>query len=185
MRIEGKLTRWEGAQGFGFITPDLGGPDVFIHISAFPRGGSKPRLGERLAFEIALDDKGRKRASKVERLRLVVAKPAEQREESTGRRGGWRRFLIPLALFGAGYATFGVPWSPFGSRPAQEAVVPAAELPPVVIPVPAPTPAFTCDGRTRCTQMRSCEEATFFLQHCPGTEMDGDRDGIPCEQQHC
>ncbi|MEO7244345.1 MAG: excalibur calcium-binding domain-containing protein [Rubrivivax sp.] len=44
---------------------------------------------------------------------------------------------------------------------------------------------LTCDGRKRCTQMRSCEEATWFLQHCPGVEMDGDRDGVPCEQQWC
>ena len=44
---------------------------------------------------------------------------------------------------------------------------------------------FSCDGRTRCPQMTSCEEATFFIQNCPGTEMDGDRDGIPCESQWC
>ncbi|WP_240920827.1 excalibur calcium-binding domain-containing protein [Rubrivivax sp. JA1026] len=53
-------------------------------------------------------------------------------------------------------------------------------------PVPATTPSrFSCDGRTRCTQMRSCEEAKFFLDHCPGVQMDGDGDGIPCEQQWC
>ena len=45
--------------------------------------------------------------------------------------------------------------------------------------------AARCDGRTRCTQMRSCEEARHFLQHCPGVQMDGDHDGIPCERQWC
>ena len=44
---------------------------------------------------------------------------------------------------------------------------------------------YRCDGRTRCTQMTSCEEATYFIQNCPNTEMDGDNDGIPCESQHC
>jgi hypothetical protein len=29
------------------------------------------------------------------------------------------------------------------------------------------------------------QEATFFLRNCPGTKMDGNRDGIPCEQQWC
>lgn len=48
-----------------------------------------------------------------------------------------------------------------------------------------PAPAFSCDGRTRCSQMTSCAEATFFIQNCPGTEMDGDRDGVPCEKQWC
>jgi hypothetical protein len=46
-------------------------------------------------------------------------------------------------------------------------------------------PNFQCDGRTYCSQMTSCAEATFFLQNCPGTKMDGDHDGIPCEQQWC
>jgi hypothetical protein len=44
---------------------------------------------------------------------------------------------------------------------------------------------YACDGRTRCPQMHSCEEATWFLQHCPGTKMDGDGDGTPCEIQFC
>lgn len=44
---------------------------------------------------------------------------------------------------------------------------------------------FRCEGKTRCSQMSSCDEATFYLQNCPGTEMDGDRDGVPCESQHC
>ena len=56
---------------------------------------------------------------------------------------------------------------------------------------PAPSTAtsqparFSCDGRTRCTQMTSCEEAAYFIQHCPNTTMDGDHDGVPCEQQWC
>ena len=47
------------------------------------------------------------------------------------------------------------------------------------------TAKFVCDGRQHCTQMRSCEEANFFLRNCPDTKMDGDRDGIPCEEQFC
>ncbi|CAN5236386.1 hypothetical protein BH09PSE6_BH09PSE6_01890 [soil metagenome] len=53
---------------------------------------------------------------------------------------------------------------------------------------PAPMPVrttYACDGRIHCSQMTSCAEATFFLKNCPGTKMDGDHDGIPCEQQWC
>lgn len=46
-------------------------------------------------------------------------------------------------------------------------------------------PKYECDGRKRCSQMHSCEEATWFIQHCPGMEMDGDGDGVPCERQWC
>lgn len=51
----------------------------------------------------------------------------------------------------------------------------------------APIAAFNyhCDGRTYCSQMTSCEEATWFLKNCPGTKMDGNNDGIPCEKQWC
>ena len=44
---------------------------------------------------------------------------------------------------------------------------------------------FRCDGRTYCSQMTSCAEATYFLKNCPGTKMDGNNDGIPCEKQWC
>jgi hypothetical protein len=44
---------------------------------------------------------------------------------------------------------------------------------------------FKCDGRIYCSQMTSCEEAKFFLENCPGVKMDGDNDGVPCEQQWC
>jgi Excalibur calcium-binding domain len=50
---------------------------------------------------------------------------------------------------------------------------------------PASEPGYRCDGRVYCSQMHSCEEATWFLEHCPGMKMDGDGDGIPCEDQHC
>lgn len=44
---------------------------------------------------------------------------------------------------------------------------------------------YTCKGKTYCSQMTSCEEAMFYQHNCPGTKMDGDHDGIPCESQWC
>jgi hypothetical protein len=46
-------------------------------------------------------------------------------------------------------------------------------------------PKFSCDGRTHCSQMTSCDEAMYFLENCPGVKMDGEGDGIPCEGQWC
>lgn len=48
-----------------------------------------------------------------------------------------------------------------------------------------PAPSIQCDGREYCSQMTSCAEAKFFIQNCPNTKMDGDRDGVPCEKQWC
>lgn len=47
----------------------------------------------------------------------------------------------------------------------------------------ASSPSFKCDGRTHCSQMHSYEEAVFFINHCPNTQMDGNNDGEPCESQ--
>jgi hypothetical protein len=81
------------------------------------------------------------------------------------------------------------------AAPEQSAVVDAPPVPhprvddafPAARRLAEPTPAtdFKCDGRKYCSQMTSCEEATFFLLNCPGVKMDGDHDGIPCERQWC
>jgi hypothetical protein len=41
--------------------------------------------------------------------------------------------------------------------------------------------SFKCDGRQHCGQMNSRAEAEYFVKNCPNTKMDGDHDGIPCE----
>ncbi len=48
-----------------------------------------------------------------------------------------------------------------------------------------PIAPFHCDGRRYCSQMKSCAEAKYFLEHCPNVKMDGDHNGIPCESQWC
>jgi excalibur calcium-binding domain-containing protein len=53
------------------------------------------------------------------------------------------------------------------------------------MPATASAAAFNCDGRTHCSQMTSCAEATYFIEHCPNTKMDGNNDGVPCESQWC
>ncbi len=46
-----------------------------------------------------------------------------------------------------------------------------------------PNNHFECDGRVYCSDMKSYEEAKFFVDNCPNTKMDGDHDGEPCESQ--
>jgi hypothetical protein len=75
----------------------------------------------------------------------------------------------------------------FQSSHRQEAFVGDAIAEEDAPPTTAPNSAshFQCDGRTHCSQMSSCEEATYFLKNCPGTKMDGNHDGVPCEKQWC
>lgn len=69
-------------------------------------------------------------------------------------------------------------------RRAAAASAPAATGTPAASSTPSAS-GSRCDGRQRCVQMRSCAEAKYFLAHCPGVQMDGDGDGIPCEEQWC
>ena len=42
---------------------------------------------------------------------------------------------------------------------------------------------FSCsDNKRYCGEMRSCDEAYFFLSECWVSGLDGDQDGIPCEK---
>jgi len=67
-----------------------------------------------------------------------------------------------------------------------EAAAPAAATSREIAPSPTTvSSSFVCDGRKHCSQMRSCPEAKYFLANCPGVKMDGDNDGIPCEEQLC
>jgi cold shock CspA family protein len=43
------------------------------------------------------------------------------------------------------------------------------------------TTQFKCDERQHCSQMNSRAEAVWYVQNCPNHKMDGDGDGIPCE----
>lgn len=70
------------------------------------------------------------------------------------------------------------------SPPAAATPVPSKSTPSPA-PITRSAEAFRCDGRKYCSQMRSCPEATYFLNNCPGVKMDGDGDGIPCEEQWC
>jgi CspA family cold shock protein len=54
--------KWFNLQkGFGFIAPDDGGKDAFVHISAMERAGiSQLREGQKLRFELVSDQKSGK-----------------------------------------------------------------------------------------------------------------------------
>ena len=55
-------------KGFGFITPETGGTDVFVHVSAALSGGSL-REGQQVSYEVGQDRKTGK--SKAENVRAV------------------------------------------------------------------------------------------------------------------
>lgn len=52
----GTVKWFNNAKGFGFIQPDNGGPDVFVHISAVERAGMQTLAeGQKIQYEIVQD----------------------------------------------------------------------------------------------------------------------------------
>lgn len=67
MRLQGTLTAWNDARGFGFITPAGSSTSVFVHIRGFQDRSERPRVGESLTFEVELSAEGKQRAMRVRR----------------------------------------------------------------------------------------------------------------------
>ncbi|GIU66422.1 hypothetical protein PsB1_0576 [Candidatus Phycosocius spiralis] len=57
----GTVKWFNGQKGFGFIAPDDGGPDAFVHISAVERSGmSDLRDGQKVSYDLVADRKSGK-----------------------------------------------------------------------------------------------------------------------------
>lgn len=186
MKLHGTLSKWNDDRGFGFITPAEGGVEVFVHVSAFPRDGERPRIGETLGFEVETGPDGRKRAialtrpQQAPRAQPGPRPPPRARDRSRRSPLGHVLPLVVIVALVFGYDRYSGQIADWVSPSPTNALT--TRMPAAVSP---PARTYRCDGRTHCSQMTSCEEATYFLRNCPGTKMDGNNDGVPCEMQWC
>ncbi len=57
---KGTVKWFNPTKGYGFVAPDTGGKDVFVHISAVQKAGLRTlNEGQRLSFEIEQQQNGR------------------------------------------------------------------------------------------------------------------------------
>ena len=192
MRFEGTLKSWNDDKGFGFISPSQGGQDIFVHISEYRRGG-RPVINEALTFEVALNPQGKKCAVKVQGVGAQQAAYQPDRSHrpvrvsrSGNSPGSALKSVVGLLLVAVlGWQAYAYYQKVAPAGRASEAASPADQPLLDLAPSRAAPASYVCDGRQHCSQMTSCAEATYFLKNCPGTKMDGDNDGVPCEDQLC
>ncbi|MEA3407540.1 MAG: cold shock and DUF1294 domain-containing protein [Chloroflexota bacterium] len=79
---QGVVKVWKDDAGYGFIVPDGGGEDVFLHISELGNRQRRPHVGDRIRYRLDWDERGRPRAA-------------------NARIGGVAPSLIAIVTFGA------------------------------------------------------------------------------------
>ncbi|MFB2726768.1 excalibur calcium-binding domain-containing protein [Shewanella mangrovisoli] len=186
----GILVRWNDEKGFGFIQPEQQGKDVFIHITVLKHMARKPQVGDSILYRTEIQNDGKVKAIKasIEGVAVLANTSKSPRRNANPPSRSLSNTLLPLLLiFGIGifgfkkYTEFEIAQAPNNT---EIETTPLYE--PQTQPLSAPKTQFRCEaGKTHCSHMSSCAEATFYINHCPNTQMDGDGDGIPCERQWC
>ncbi|WP_095210093.1 cold shock domain-containing protein [Endozoicomonas ascidiicola] len=178
----GRIKTWNEDRGFGFIQSDELPKDIFVHISALKGLARKPRVGDIIHFQVENQPNGKLRAvnCSIEGVAKVAPSPRKSRPYRHRKKPGFIRKLLPAAVIMA--VIFG-----YQKLANSNVAVPEPQSVMSLFESKSSNSAakFSCNGKIHCSQMTSCEEATFYQNNCPGTNMDGDRDGVPCERQLC
>lgn len=194
--LRGFLEHWDDARGFGFIYHIDYPKGVFIHISAFNRNISRrPVLGDMIVYELLVAANGKNKAinAQIEGVGATT-KPSQKRNNKKSSANLIKVILIALlTIVSLLVNKYQANRDARQSMPtiAEESISAPLAMPKVVersIAKPLVTPSqtqYSCQGKTYCSQMYSCEEAQFYQSNCSGTQMDGDGDGIPCEDHWC
>lgn len=66
MRFQGKIIQWQDDKGYGFVTPNGGGQQAFVHIKSFTGAKRRPANGDLITYEAVTDGKGRLSAKKIQ-----------------------------------------------------------------------------------------------------------------------
>ena len=94
MAMTGTIKFFNAERGYGFIKPDDGGRDVFVHITAVERAGLKDLAeGQRITFEVEPDKKGKGPKAVnlvISYLRICRHRQRRHRQKNPGREAAGR-----------------------------------------------------------------------------------------------
>lgn len=192
---KGTIKKYNQERGFGFILSDDSNTDIFFHIKDFPNKNILPQVGEKVTFHIGQDG-GKNKAIHITRLdfpsesvyntkneRLATKSKRKLKKNNTsGDLFGVLMAVIFIGIVGIfvyGFIQKALHRNELANQPVTHETLAIANTQ----AINNNANNFKCDGRIHCSQMHSKEEAQWFLNNCPGTKMDGDRDGDACEGQ--
>lgn len=98
-RSRGRLVSWNDERGFGFIAPEGGGQDVFVHASSFAKEGRHIEVGHDYEFDLDLGKDGRPKAKRVTTIAAPAPPPPKPSFLSQLVHRGPRMLVIPAFLF--------------------------------------------------------------------------------------
>ena len=177
MRLQGRIESWNDQRGFGFVVQNATGRKALVHISALADRRKRPVVGELVTYEEGREEKDERGRPRAVEVRFVDHKLARDRRPVSA---------LGSILFGA-FAVAAIAAVAYVRITHANSTV-AASVHKLVSDRDSLRnhPEFQCEPKkTYCSEMSSCAEAYFHLERCGPTEMDGDSDGIPCEQQWC
>jgi uncharacterized membrane protein YsdA (DUF1294 family)/cold shock CspA family protein len=105
MKLRGTLKAWNDDKGYGFISPCVGGADIFAHISAFHNRFRRPKPGDAVIYHPEKLEDGKLRAVSVSYDGEEIGKKAPQKSEQRL----WVAMLASLAFLMA-MVVFGFMW---------------------------------------------------------------------------
>ena len=74
----GTVKFFNEGKGYGFITPDEGGQDAFVHITALERAGLRTlRENDRVSYDLQQDNRGKMKAENIQMAGADAAEPAQ------------------------------------------------------------------------------------------------------------
>lgn len=180
---KGQLKSWKDDKGFGFIQSNELKQDIFIHISTLKAMSRKPKVDDVIYFDVEKQANGKSRAVNC-RIEGVAAKVIERHRPRVHKNNSAPKSKVVLifaviAICTFGYQRLGLSTAPTPAQHTPNTVTPSGSL--LNRAFSDTNSNFFCDDRLHCSQMTSRAEAEFFTKHCPNTKMDGDNDGVPCE----
>ncbi|MDX2368029.1 MAG: cold shock domain-containing protein [Colwellia sp.] len=180
---KGQLKSWKDDKGFGFIQSSELKQDTFIHISTLKGMSRKPKVGDFIYFEVEKLANGKSRAINC-RIEGVAAKATQRHKPRVHKNTSAPKskivlILLVIAIGVFGYQRLGLSPSTSPAQQPSNTATPSSSLSNSASS--NSNSQYSCDGREHCSQMTSRAEAGYFIKYCPNTKMDGDRDGIPCE----